>query len=1085
MKNKWILIFICLCCVSDLFVWIIQANATTWKVTTTADGGSGSLRAAISQANLNTGTDNIEFDIPDTDPGFNPATGIYTIQLATNLSVVFDPVVIDGTTQPGFLKTPVIELTGTAIPPPSRGLDITGGGTTVRGLVINGFKEDGLTGGQGISISGIGGNIIEGNFIGVDATGTRAVGNSNAIQIDDSPDNRIGGTIEKNRNLISGNRAVAIAIRGGKASGNIVQGNYIGTDITGTVALGNGIPISNIGGIGITGPDNLIGGSISGAGNLISGNGKGGIAIAEATATGNQVLGNFIGVDVSGTQALPNDGIGVRISDNAKNNLIGGSTAMAGNIISGNAEQGIAISSQADSNQVSGNFIGTDITGTLAVPNQQEGVWIIDGASKNNIGGSSVAARNIISGNANHGVSIGTDATGNYVLGNYIGTDVTGSTGLGNGYYGLYVYDSDNNEIGGTSSIFERNIISGNGLGGVGIFGSLSKGNSIEANFIGTDHTGSKAVPNMDSGVMISTNACENQIGGSIAAARNIISGNKMDGILIRNQAINNVVTGNFIGVDVSGATGLSNGKTGIEINSEANDNQIGGFVDGQRNIIAANIKYGILINAANQNVVQGNYIGVDATGIRSLGNGYNGICLLNGSQNTIGGVMKGGGNTISGNHREGIYIASNSMLNTVQGNLIGTDVTGMAAIGNSNGITVSASSNNMIGGTIPGAGNLISGNRSMGMLITSSGPGISGASIANKLQGNFIGTDILGTDPLGNGTSGIVIGGGTTTTVIGGTDPSAGNIIAFNRDRGIQMISEVSKPSNGNSILGNQIYGNTSLGIDHSRDGVTPNDLQDADTGANQLQNFPELILATSNPASTTIKGKLNSSPNMVFRLEFFDNSQRDFSDYGEGENFLGAASKSTNNQGDVAFEITFFVSIPSGHYITATATDPAGNTSEFSRYVTVNDSDGDGLSDAFENKACTDVNNPDTDGDGISDGVEDWNHNGLMDPDETNPCEKDSDGDNWMDGQEDSNHNGILDVGESDPGDANSMPFPRGDYNTDGKVDIKDAVICLQILTRMATPDYHIETDTNGDKIIEYSDLIYILKKTKVNLN
>jgi len=772
MKNKLMQFFTFLFCLSWPLFFITQAESAIWKVTTTASGGSGSLRAAISQANITVGADTIEFDIPYTDSGYNPGTGTYTIRPITNLPAITDAVVIDGTTQSGFAGKPIIELTGTGITPPSRGLDITCGSTIVRGLVINGFKEEANAGGQGIIISDNGDNIIEGNFIGTDVTGTQTMGNSNAIQIEDSPNNRIGGTTEASRNIISGNRAMAIAIRGAGASGNIVQGNYIGTDITGTIALGNGVPISNIGGIGITGPDNLIGGLTPGAGNLISGNGEGGIAIAEAGATGNQILGNYIGVDVSGTQALPNEGAGVRISNNAKNNIIGGS---------------------------------------------------------------SEAARNIISANLNIGISLEDGSAHNLVQGNFIGTDFSGTKDLGNGNGGIYL-----------------------------------------------------------------RNCSENTIGGIMAGARNVISGNGYDGVGLGDKSTLNTVQGNIIGTDVTGTISIGNGK-GVIV-SDSSNNIIGGTVSGAPNLISGNRTYGIILSMGSaHNLVQGNFIGTDFSGTKALGNGASGIGLVKCSENTIGGFAAGARNVISGNDGEGIYIAS-ATFTTVQGNLIGTDVSGITA--------------------------------------------------------------------LGNGNHGICLLPGSNNNTIGGTDSNAGNIIAFNGNRGVSITCDLLKPSTGNKILANRIFENNSIGIDLTKDGVTPNDLRDIDTGPNTLQNFPELISVISDQGSITITGNLNSTPDTAFHLEFFDNSTRDPSGYGEGKNFLGAISRNTNSQGDLTFTIIYPIGIPSGHYITATATDPAGNTSEFSKYVTVN---GSNLEDAIiclkiltGEALSTDPLEADTDGDG-----------------------------------------------------------------------------------------------------------------------
>ncbi len=178
------------------------------------------------------------------------------------------PAIIDGTTQPGFdpRRTPIIELNGNGLP--IVGLFITGGSTTVRGLVINRFGQ------AGILIREGGGNVLEGNFIGTDATGTLARPNPLGVLLG-SGNNRVGGTTAAARNVISGNNGDGIAIDA-NANGNLVQGNYIGTNAAGTAAVAN-----TQAGIRIFSATNTVGGSATGAGNVISGNANGGVGPAE------------------------------------------------------------------------------------------------------------------------------------------------------------------------------------------------------------------------------------------------------------------------------------------------------------------------------------------------------------------------------------------------------------------------------------------------------------------------------------------------------------------------------------------------------------------------------------------------------------------------------------------------------------------------------------------------------------------------------------------------------------------------------------------------------------------------------------
>jgi hypothetical protein len=347
-----------------------------YSVINTNDSGAGSLRDAITQANSSPGLERIVFDIPGGGP--------HTIQLLSALPVITDPVEIDGYTQSGaFANTNplslgsnaqlMIELDGTSAGATAIGLHLGGSGSTVKGLVINRFLE------SGIRLSGGGSHIIEGNFIGTDVAGTAGLANNGGVFVDNSPANRIGGISVAARNIISGNDPLSgpadgILILGSGATGNLVQGNLIGVDATGVVALGN----SNHGVRLWEGCDgNTIGGTTAGAGNVISGNGFYGLGLipdwpstAGVPVDGTVVLGNFIGTDGGGSVDLGNAGGGVFIV--GSNNTIGGLTPAASNLVSGNDGYGISIAdtgSGSTGNQVLGNLIGTDLSGTSALGN--------------------------------------------------------------------------------------------------------------------------------------------------------------------------------------------------------------------------------------------------------------------------------------------------------------------------------------------------------------------------------------------------------------------------------------------------------------------------------------------------------------------------------------------------------------------------------------------------------------------------------------------------------------------------------------------------------------------------------------------
>jgi PKD domain/RTX calcium-binding nonapeptide repeat (4 copies) len=400
----------------------------------------------------------------------------------------------------------------------------------------------------------------------------------------------------------------------------------------------------------------------------------------------------------------------------------------------------------------------------------------------------------------------------------------------------------------------------------------------------------------------------------------------------------NHTIVGNFIGTDAGGSTYLADhgvailighGNTGVV----ANGNRIGGTAPADRNVITSDGAGMIVLQDAHDNLIQGNYIGVNKDGtaplrhpVASLGVGI--AIGTNASSNTIGGTTAGAGNVIFG-AGTGIVLSESSAGNhVVQGNFIGTNAAGTAGLGGGTGIFVNTLSGvgDLIGGTTSGAGNLISGNTT-GIVSATGSPG-------PTIQGNKIGTDATGTSAVPNSGDGIIIGvRGPGPATIGGTGPGEGNTIAFNGGNGIQMSNGA-----GRSFLGNSIFSNFGLGIDLQSIGdpfqVTLNDPGDGDTGANGLQNYPVITSAELGSGQVTISGTVNSTPSTVFRLEFFASEVVDPSGFGEGQTFLGFTTVTTDAAGDSTFDVAFPQN--GGTVISATATDPAGNTSEFSFAVT-----------------------------------------------------------------------------------------------------------------------------------------------------
>lgn len=706
-------------------LWVVNTNET----------GPGSLRQAILEANAQPGRDVIGFNIP--------GSTVPVIAPVNPLPPLIESVVVDGTTQPGGW----IELTGKELVDCYMfGLEITGGHSTVRGLAINNF------GYAQLCLEYESGNSIQGCRIGCDAgglTGDTRVDSScrgDGIRILNSSKNLIGGTCEGAGNLISGNRNNGILIGDNHSRSNLIQGNLIGLDITGTNSLKNDT------GIETQGLETVIGGDTPGSRNIISGNTYNQVQVY--TGNNSRVLGNYIGPDISGTQALPSQ-FGA-LSIQAQGVQVGGLSPWARNIISGNSKEGIALN-DSDGARVQGNYIGVDASGMRALPNGGSGITLT-GKQTVTIGGLEPGSGNVISGNKTDGIQLSSySEAGYYILGNLIGTDRTGTQAIGNRL-------------------------------GIGIFGCQS-------------------------------NAF---IGGPEPAARNVISGNRSAGIQLTRFYTHGVV-------------------------------------------------------------VQGNYIGVDLSGSKPLGNGSDGIGVYSSSSNVVR------GNVIAANAADGIYLGKSS-----------TD-------------------------TNLGIGNVIIGNR--------------------------IGLNFTGTISMGNTQNGVGIAD-SSKNLIGGLEFGDGNVIAYNGANGIQVRSNAF----GNTLSGNCIYANAALGIELGRpeDGFTANDSDDSDTGPNQFQNYPVLSFMTNDPSR--IQVHLQSAAETTFQIELFGSPQNDPSGFGEGQYFLGTRVATTDSRGQATIEMECELPSIDIRFLSATATDPNGNTSEFGPVLELPigaDTDSDGIPDMVEDQA------------------------------------------------------------------------------------------------------------------------------------
>jgi uncharacterized repeat protein (TIGR01451 family) len=589
----------------------------------------------------------------------------------------------------------------------------------------------------------------------------------------------------------------------------------------------------------------------------------------------------------------PGNGLTITAGDSTVRGLV--MTHFAGDAIS---------LAQKGGDVIAGNYLGIPASGDVALPNNT-GIGIGPGSDGNQIGGTDPADRNVISGNA-AGLRM-VASSNNVVQGNYFGLEPSGMLQLGgqgqgniiilSGAPGMATGPATGNLIGGTAS-GARNVLAAGGAGVIlgGDQASLTTGNLVQGNFIGTDATG-----------------------GGNATFRN-----------------------NGPGVLLGNGTGAS--SAGARLNT------IGGTTPEARNVISNNIDGIVVDTHATQNVIQGNYLGTDASGAVAFGNAR-GISVR-GSQTTIL------GNVISGNGVDGILVEGGDE-SLIQGNLIGTNSSGTAAVPNQNGVHLTGARNVTVGGTTASARNVISGNQIFGVSLDSFGVG-------NRIQGNFIGTDVLGTNGLGNAVNGITINfqaaSTQSDTLIGGPQPGAGNTIAFSGNNGVF----IQNPRTDNESVGsldsntifanvldgivvtglnvgsphyrithNSIFNNGGLGIDLGYDDVTPNDSR-GHVGPNNFQNFPLLTAVTASSTATKVSGTLESTPNSTFRIEFFANADLDPSNHGEGQSFLGFVNVTTDPAGNASFSDIVLPAAPVGEtFVAATAADAQGNTSEFSTMV------------------------------------------------------------------------------------------------------------------------------------------------------
>jgi parallel beta-helix repeat protein len=831
--------------------------ATTSLMSSTAQN---TLRWAILESELpgNAGS-TIDFDIP--------GTGVKTITPTSILPAITATVTINGLTQAGASATkPMVVISGSTATTSFNtgkaiGLELQASNSTIEGLVIDAFGNGGLwlDTASGTTTGAVSGDTIADDFIGVNAAGTASASNGNfPLRLNDGANhNTITGCVISGNNVVSlapGSADAGVHINDGSYD-NVITNNKIGTNSAGTAAVpnaGSGVIIDS-GSYG-----NTIGGTTAAAANVISGNVDDGVHIAGAGTAKNVVEGNFIGTDSTSTRILGNGEYGVEVQQ-SNSNTIGGGASGAGNIISANGEAGVELDSGStttngvtttggsNDNSIQGNSIGAVAVGANpALGNGNEGVEIQGGSDSNTVGGTTTLARNVISGNLGFGsvyvaaVYIESGSNSNVVEGDYVGTDSTGEYAVGNQEIGVRVDSSDYNTVGGTAA-GAGNVISGNTSIGLKLTDGYTSGmnyNMVQGNDIGTDALGLKAIPNGDNGLVIDYGSDGNTVGGTTTAARNVISGNAESGVYLTtglqgDPVSDNLVEGNYIGTNKNGNAALPNGQDGVDI-SGSFGNTIGGTATGAGNVISGNTGDGVyILSGSSNNTVQGNYVGTDSTGEVSLGNLEIGVAIDSSTNNlvggSVGGTALGAGNVISGNGSIGVKLTdgptSGMNDNVVAGNLIGTDVKGLIAIKNLNdGVVIDYGSNgNTIGGTSAADRNVISGNLESGVVLST---GAAGQPVSlNLVEDNLIGTNLGGTASVPNHDDGVDIEGSSKNSIVGNTISGNGqdgvyiteSVYFTTNSKGQQVTNPFDSSDNvltANTIGGTKALGNASYGV-------------------------------------------------------------------------------------------------------------------------------------------------------------------------------------------------------------------------------------------------------------------------------
>ena len=895
-----------------------------------------SLRAAIEELNAlgsSTTPHRIEFNIAGTGP--------FTISPNSALPNIEVPIEIDGETQPGAscptLNAPAnlqIVLDGSGAGEVSGlVLDVGSHDSVIRGLVIGNFDEAGI-------VIESDENKINCNHIGIAADGFSKMGNFYGMVI--YGDKNIVGGQQSNarRNVISGQTIHGIFFY--RATNNVVRNNFIGTTADGLSALPNGsgglILDKTIG--------TVVGGTAFLAHNVISGNVNLGLFLLDDTDT--TILGNYIGVASDGVTPLANDGHGIWIAGLITiptGRAVGGVLPGEGNIIAFNTLDGVNVQQLLSTSSFQSIIRGNELyaNGGLGIDFGDDDVDLNDPSATER---QTYPVLAMESNSSTIDVTLESQPSQTYQI-DFYRNDSCDPSGFGEGQDYIGTVELTTDALGFAATQFS---VAGLAASGDYITATATDvTNELTSEFsncvqvseitfvvdtiadLGDSNPGDGLCDVVGATPYCSLRAAIEEINGLAGSGPFRINFNIPGNgphVLALTTAFDHITKP----VIIDGSTqpeshcaldgswllpeGLPANLLVVLDGSNVPDGNgltlaVGSGGSEIRGLVIGEFPAQGIYVASNDNLITCNHIGLDAAGTAVFGNGLNGI-LVTGDDNRIGGLYSTARNVISGNSANGILLLNDANENRVWGNFIGTDEEGVTAVPNSAGIRINNSHNNELGGNTANKGNLIAGNSLNGLQLENSAS-------ANRIQYNIIGLNNDG-DPLGNGTNGIYLKANVTATQI------EANTVAHNGETGVTLLATATE----NPIYSNSIYANGELGIDLNNDGLTANDLpNDPDTGANNLQNFPDM--RSANPLTGDISGTMESAPSTEYRLDFYRSTTCDPSDYGEGEDYLGMGTITTDATGVQTFTVALG-GFALNDFITATATDPDGNTSEFS---------------------------------------------------------------------------------------------------------------------------------------------------------